>query len=279
MKIQFYTPEHGVSENVFGCATLGFAGQGDTGVSVPMDIRGDLVCGSYDDCLAGIPNKPYQAAIVLLGNAGGENAFIRKLSLKVQIPLVGGGAAIHPTTGETAMVTGRKQAAVFLIDDDRYRFEVCCENIHRAVLSEHRIGFTDPRQMDTIDGVDAATWLKEKRKDLELSEDDFEHLTFSDGNGINAHLSCVEGKICSGRDLEEKMLLRYVPGNRVYERMRAFYDDQDAVVFGCAGLKGILPKPLQAEAVGLYLFGEVCTKDGVSEFGNLMLSKLRILPK
>ena len=61
--------------------------------------------------------------------------------------------------------------------------------------------------------------------------------------------------------------------------MRAFYDDKDAVVFGCAGLSGILDKPLDTKSLGLFLFGEVCMSEGYAEFGNLMLSKLRIVAK
>ena len=282
MKIQFYTPAAGVKDT-FGCASFGFAGNDDpnaeTVVSLPTELNGDLICGSYADCLTQIPNKDYQAAIVLLGNAGGENAFIHALQQKLSVPIVGGGAAIHPVTGEAGLITGRGEAAVFLICDDRYCFEACCENIHHDVLGEHSISFTDPRQLDTIDGIDAATWLAAKKAELGLNENDFEHLTFSDLNGINAHLSMVDGKIRSGRDLTEKMLLRYVSAADVYDRMQAFYDDENAVVFGCAGLKGILPKPVDGKSVGLFLFGEVCTKNGVSEFGNLMLSKLRILTK
>ena len=283
MKVGFYTPAFGVKEDCFGCATFGYVGQWEpmeSGcVSLSPFLNGDLVCGTYVHCLQNIPNKTYQAAIVLLGNAGEENAFIHQLAEKINAPVVGGGAAIHPATGETAMVTDRQQAAVYLICDDRYDLEVCCENIHHMILGEHQIGFTDPRQMDTIDGVDAVTWLAQKKGSLELSESDFEHLTFSDTNGINAHLSLVDGKIRSGRDLTPRMQLRYVPADCVYDRMHRFYNDPNAVVFGCAGLKGILPEPLETEGVGLFLFGEVCTKDGISEFGNLMLSKLRILPK
>ena len=61
--------------------------------------------------------------------------------------------------------------------------------------------------------------------------------------------------------------------------MHAFYDDPDAIVFGCAGLSGLLDKPLDTDSLGLFLFGEVCTVDGVAEFGNLMLSKLIIRKK
>ena len=283
MKIQFYTPAAGVPRDSFGCASFGFPGAEDPNAInlsvLPYELEGDLICGTYAECLSSIPDKVYQAAIVMLGNAGGENAFIHDLQKKLSVPIVGGGAAIHPVTGEKALITGRGEAAVFLICDDRYRFEVCCENIHHDILSEHSITFTNPRQADTIDGVEAAAWLAEKKAAFDLPLEDFEHLTLSDRNGINAHLSLVDGKICSGRDLQEKMLLRYVPADKVYDRMRVFYDDPNAVVFGCAGLKGILPMPLAAKSTGLYLFGEVCTNDGVSEFGNLMLSKLRIIQK
>jgi len=70
-----------------------------------------------------------------------------------------------------------------------------------------------------------------------------------------------------------------VPHEKVYEVMRDFYDDENAIVFGCAGLSGLLDKPLDTKSLGLFLFGEVCTVDGVAEFGNLMLSKLIVQRK
>lgn len=283
MKIQFYTPEFGVCDHSFGCATFGFVGGEDPNakatVTLPHDLQGDLICGSYAQCLASIPDKAYQVCIVLFGNTGGENAFLHSLQERLCVPLVGGGAAIHPETGKKALLTGQNQAALLLICDDRFRFEVCCENIHREILSEHKISYSEPRVLDRIDGVDAVTWLSERKVKMGLSPDDFEHLTLSDPAGINAHLSLVDGKICSGRDLQSRMQLRYVPQERVYERMQAFYDDPHGLIFGCAGLKGLLPKALDTKGMGLFLFGEVCTNDSVSEFGNLMLSKLRILPK
>ena len=283
MKIQFYTPAAKAKAYGFGCASFGFPHAEDPAdiqtVEFPSDVNGDLICGTYEECLAKIPEKAYQVAIVVLGNAGGENAFIHSLQQKLNVPIVGGGAAINPVTGEKGLITGGAEAAVFLMDDPRYGVEICCENIHHDVLGEHSVTFTNPRQADTIDGVDAVAWLAAKKAELGIVPEDFEHLTLSDENGINAHLSLVDGKICSGRDLTEKMLLRYVPADKVYERMQAFYDDENAMVFGCAGLKGILPKSMTGKSTGLFLFGEVCTKNGKSEFGNLMLSKLRIIQK
>jgi hypothetical protein len=80
-------------------------------------------------------------------------------------------------------------------------------------------------------------------------------------------------------NLQSKMLLRYVPQNLVRDRMARFYDDPAAIIFGCAGLKGLLEEPLESPGPGLFLYGEVCTANGVSQFGNLMLSKLRVIPK
>lgn len=279
MKIRFYTPAYGVSEE-FGAATLGFAGYENEELShsvlCPADLNGEVICGSYEDCLRQVHDGDWKVGIVLMGNAGGENAFVRTLSERLNIPLVGGSAAIDPVSGKDKLLYGKGEAAVFLIDDARYRFEVCCENIHHDILSGHDISFTDARWIDKIDGCDPVEWLREKKEALGLSPDDFEHLTFTDENGINVHLSKVDGRIFSGRDLSEHMYLRYVPKEEVQKRIQAFYDDKDAIVFGCAGLKNILHAGLHTEGIGLFMFGEVCTVKGCSDFGNLMLSKLRI---
>lgn len=280
MKLIFGTPSYKLDDNCVGAASFGFAGDENellkNSKEFPYDIQGKLYCGSYEECLAAIPEKKWQAGMVLLGNAGGENVFVKAVARKVNAPLVGGGAAIDPITGKSGLITGGGQAAVFLIDDPRYKFEVCCENIHHDILSEHEITFADPRIIEKIDGEEPVSWLKNKKLTLGLDENDFEHLTFADSLGINAHLSLQNGKICSGRDLAKQMYLRYVSKEDVYERMERFYDDEYAIVFGCAGLKGILPANLNTKGLGLFLFGEVCTKDGQSEFGNLMLSKIRV---
>ena len=277
MKISFYTPSY-TSCPDFGGATYGFVTSEDEKqpamTSFSEDIEGKLVFGSYDECLAALPEGDFKAAIVLLGNAGKENEFIHKLREKLDIPLCGGGAAIDPASGAKGLIYGGKEAAVFLISDERYDVSLSFENIHHDILGEHKISFTNPRVIDEIDGCDPVEWLHDKKTGLGLSENDFEHLTFSDKNGVNAHLSLVDGKICSGRDLANDMLLRYVSPDDVDNRMRAFYNDGDAIVFGCAGLKGILHEKLASEGIGLFMFGEICSNEQMSEFGNLMLSKI-----
>ncbi|MDO4939640.1 MAG: hypothetical protein Q4E54_06740 [Lachnospiraceae bacterium] len=280
-KLVFKTP-CGFDGNAFGCASFGFADAPDPtekGERVfKYEVAGKIFTGRLEDLLNDIPegseNGNRQAGIVLFGNCGGENGFIRELSKKVKCPLVGGAAACDPVSGASGLVYGGSQAAVFMIDDPTVTVSAEGRNIHGNLLGEHRIGFTNPRVLDTIDGEDALKWYTAMRAEYGFPDTDFEHMTFSDSSNVNAHMSVVDGRLVSGRDLCENMILRYVKPGDVYPQMKAFYDDPDAIVFGCAGLKGILEENLMTPGTGLFMFGEVVTINGISEFGNLMLSKL-----
>lgn len=269
----------------FGCASLGLAGicgnaQQQT-VTYPKELEGIVLTGSYEEILSGAKavTAAVHAAIVLFGNAGGENVFLARLQEIFSCPMVGGGAAIDGATGRKALLTGGSEAAVLLITDDRYTYEAVTKCVHTNILEECTLTTADPRTILTINGVDAAEYLAQKRQEHGLADTDYEHLTLSDMDGVNAHLSCDNGIIRSGRDVCKKMLLRYVPHEQVYTAIEQFYDDEDAIVFGCAGLSGLLDRPLTTNSLGLFLFGEVCTVNGKAEFGNLMLSKLRIQSK
>ncbi len=269
----------------FGCASLGLPGVCDNNekrvVTDPRKLEGIALTGTYDEILVGVKNERgiARVAILLFGNAGGENAFLKELQKTLTCPIVGGGAAIDFATKTKGLIPGRGEAALLLITDDRYAYETETLCIHDQILETCRLVLEDARTIRTINGVDAVAFYNQKRRELGLSDRDFEHLTLSDLQNVNAHLSIPADKLVSGRDLQETMLLRYVDHDKVYETMRNFYDDRDAVVFGCAGLSGILDKPLDTESLGLFLFGEVCMADGYAEFGNLMLSKLRIVAK
>lgn len=273
--------------NGFGCASLGLPGvcSNDEKKTVARQIPAESVTltGNYAEILAGAKavaekGKVY-AAIVVFGNAGGENAFLADLYKIISCPVVGGGAAIDGATGRKGLIPGGGEGAVLLFTDDRFAYEAETQCIHDHIIKTCQITTADPRTILTIDGEDGAAFLANKKAELGLKQEDFEHLTLSDMDDVNAHLSCVDGRIKSGRDVCKQMKLRYVKQETVYETMRAFYDDEDAIVFGCAGLSGLLEKPLDTKSLGLFLFGEVCTVNGKPEFGNLMLSKLKIRRK
>ncbi len=282
VKLTFSTTGCWDNADGFGCASLGLPGvcsnEENCIVAFEEALRGVVLTGTYAEILekASTVAEPVYAAIVVFGNAGEENAFLADLQKIHSCPMVGGGAAIDGASGRAGLIPGNGQAAVLLITDDRYTYEAVTENIHTEIISKCDLTFSDPRTLLTINGEDAESYLAGYRARFGLGENDFEHLTLSDLRNVNAHLSRGEGVIKSGRDLQEHMYLRYVRQETVYEKMSAFYDDENAIVFGCAGLSGLLDRPLAPAALGLFLFGEVCTVDGVAEFGNLMLSKLII---
>lgn len=286
-KLMFTTTGAWDQADGFGCASLGLAGvcgnDENRTLSREYDAESVVFTGTYEEILAGVRElsgkTPVYGAIALFGNAGGENRFMQALCALVSCPIVGGGAAIDGATGRKGLLTGGGECALLLFTDDRYTYTAETQCIHTTVLQECAVTMADPRTLRTIDGVDAATFLAEKKAQLGLAAEDFEHLTLSDMADVNAHLSIDQGIIKSGRDVCERMKLRLVSQERVYDTMRAFYDDPDAIVFGCAGLSGLLEKPLDTDSLGLFLFGEVCTVKGKAEFGNLMLSKLKIQKK
>lgn len=282
MIIGFYTPSHRLTESIFGAATFGFVGkenENEDNIAVfSRKLNGLQISGTYEECLnelnGGMNPK---AAIVLLGNACGENQFLEKFSKKISCPTVGGGAAFDLATEEKGLISDGDEANIFLVLDDNVEVETEYKNIHTKVLGEYNISFSNPRVINKIDGHNAIEWLAAVQ--TENGVDDFEHMTFSTMNGVNVHLSITDGELVSGRDLEERMILRRIDHQQVFDSIRDFYEDKDAIVFGCAGLKGILDKPLQTKSMGLFMFGEVCYVDSKAEFGNLMLSKIRFKKK
>lgn len=281
-KLTFSTTGCWSDADGFGCASLGLPGlctnNENKVAAYPHELEGVVLTGSYEQMLSDAKriDKSVNAAIVVFGNAGGENTFLADLQRIISCPMVGGGAAIDGATGKAGLIPGDGPGAVFLITDERYTFTAVTQCIHDEILGRVTLTTADPRTILTINGEDAATFLAKKKAEFGISEGDFEHLTISDLDNVNAHLSCVDGVIKSGRDVHETMILRRVSHEKVYDAMHAFYNDPDAIVFGCAGLSGLLDKPLNTTSLGLFLFGEVCTVNGKAEFGNLMLSKLVI---
>ncbi len=86
MLIRFTTPAVYDFEG-FGCASFGFAGSPDPAVNASRvwgnEIEGQVYQGTLEEVLAAVPQESpsgsWQAGIVLFGNCGGENEFIRKL--------------------------------------------------------------------------------------------------------------------------------------------------------------------------------------------------------
>lgn len=264
-----------------GCLTDGFSDRGKGVRTAELPFTHKAFAGTYEEVIAFAEKEGGQAraAIVMTDGAGGENEFVLRLSKICGCPVVGGGAArSFGTPGDglfcSPASSGTAQADICLLFGNTPVHSVM-RNIHSHIIGEFELGLDGPRILKTIGGEDAARFLKAKKEELGFAASDFEHLTFSTLAGVNAHLSEVGGIIRSGRDLEEKMVLRYVKADEVQGKMEEFYNEKpDSIVFGCAGLKGITPDAFECRNMGLFLFGEICALDGVSDFGNLMLSRI-----
>lgn len=286
MKIGFYLPDKEPPKGVFGCASLGMTGRSEGGepdrVLLPYDLAGCHIYGTYSEAMEQLKKLPekssIQAAIILFGNAGREEWFLEMFSDVLNCPAVGGGAAMD-AHGRSGLISHGTEVNIFLITDDRYEYQVSMKNIYPKVLEEVRLELGGKRKVLQINGAKAASWLAQKKAEAGLAETDFEHMTLTTFDGVNAHLSVQNGEIVSGRNLEEKMQLRYIRPEEVQHAVNEFYQEPDSLVFGCAGIKGMLEKEIVTLSPGLFLFGEVCTVMGMPMFGNLMLSKLKITKK
>ena len=102
MDLIFVTPVQKLLPGAFGAASYGMTGCWDPVVPdtqrFARDVRGMALTGSYADILAQLPASAPQAAIVLFGNAGGENAFLRELHRRLPCPM----AAQPPSTRSRA---------------------------------------------------------------------------------------------------------------------------------------------------------------------------------
>lgn len=279
-EILFYMPQNVEKDNAFGAATLGFAGMphcpADTVCSFSLQPKGMVLNGTYEEIIAAIPKSDYTAAIVLCGNAGGENDFVKQLSPVLNCPIVGGGAAMNGDIG--GLIVGGGQASVLLVKDERYNVNVQTLNIHRHIVGEVCVDFDEenPRIVKAIEGQEPKQWLDKQKETFGFLADDFEHFTLSDTQNINAHLSFDGQCVRSGRDLQHHMIARYVKPEEVVDAVFDFYnDDANTLVFGCAGIKGITGEIPKIKSLGLYMYGEICFTQNGAEFGNLMLSKIR----
>ena len=100
MDLIFVTPVQELLPGAFGAASYGMTGCWDPAAPntqrFARDVRGTALTGSYADILAQLPASAPQAAIVLFGNAGGENAFLRELHRRLPCPMAGGAGSQQP---------------------------------------------------------------------------------------------------------------------------------------------------------------------------------------
>ena len=279
MKTGFYTEPSASDQLDFGCLTQGFS-DSFRGARF-QEIEAESFAGTYEDALrfAASAGRRAKGAIVLLDGAGGEDAFVSQLSAALECPLIGGVAA--RTFGKTGdgLRPGGADTALCILTDEGITCSAQMKNLHTNILDEVTLELEGKRFVRKINGEDAASFLEKCREKLGFAPDDFERVTLSTKDHVNAHMSMRDGMVYSGRDMETHMLLRSIVPGEFQPAVEAFYqEEKDALICGCAGLKKLIEREFVSACTGAFLYGEVCALDGRSEFANLMLSRLTIRP-
>lgn len=163
-RLTFAIPDAWEQVAGFGCATLAFANTDKPVAAYEKPLKGTVLTGMYQAILEKSKQvENVHCAVVVFGNAGGENQFMLDLQAIHSCPMVGGGSAFSEKPG---LIPGGGEAAVFFIQDDRYRYETQTRCIHEMVVDTCHLTLEDPRTILKINGQDAAAYLKEKKSGI-----------------------------------------------------------------------------------------------------------------
>jgi hypothetical protein len=290
-RFSFYTESNGA---LMGCSSFGFSTKDrwisptEKGCAIwDHELPGEVISGSYENVIQSLSTLsfPLQLGIVLYKRpAGFEDFLSRVVHQHPGASFIGGGAAIIDGMQEGAVSPDGADVWVFASSTKNFRIEK--QNIFEALNIVVEIKPHSSRSIDQIREVpdgkwrDAVTYFREKQAEYKLSENNFENLCFCDKNRRNLHSSISDGKFFVGANLpvDNLLYLNYISCDKATEKLADFFNDQDSLIFGCAGIRSLIQKPVFVGERSLagFMFGEVVTCGEKAELGNLMLVKLKI---
>jgi hypothetical protein len=294
-KIAFRTADYNQKQkpDIFDCVTHGFADNnkwispGDNeSVCWNEEFQGSFLSGSYDEVLTSLKSLGFKpkCCIAIFKKNEGVGLFINNFSLIMPgVILAGGIAAIGNEHVNEEL--NSEEIRILAVSDGS--FEIQSLNIYRKTGIEVEIKKTSDRDIDLLRIIPGGSWQNgadfyvRQRKILNISDNNFESLTFSDRNERNLHFSIAGNVLHSGADLPEDniLVMRNLIKNHVEEKVSDFISDERSLIFGCAGIRSLIEKPLLTGRNSLvgFMFGEIVNFDHKAAFGNLMLTKLKIL--
>jgi hypothetical protein len=290
----FHTPQHAPAhaEGTFGCASHGFAAKdvwrepSEAAYAVwPPSLPGKLVAGTYAEVLRAFADLSFKpaAAIVLFAHGAGVEAFLEDFQKQFPcVPVAGGGAALGAGQSVGELLPQAADVAVLLIRDGQWRVDTL--NVHDRTGRIFEFRAAGPRTISHLreekdgDWLPAATVFRALQVEYRRAEADCESLTLCDTNGRNVHCRFDGEVLHTGADLpvDGRLELRTVSRAVAATRLAAFCAVPNTLVFGCAGLRGLLDVPLPVAPGTLvgFMFGELVTLAGHPQFGNLMAARL-----
>lgn len=295
-KFSFWAPgsKPDIAQQIFGCSSHGFST--NEACYSPHEKRiatwehelpGEVCFGSYLDVLKSLLSLPFtpKVCIVLYKNVTGFEEFI-SLAAK-ELPgtsFFGGGASYLADFLEGELLPKAEDVCVLAISGTNFELEVL--NIYEDTTLQVEIKATSERHIARIKEIpdgewqNAITYYRSKQIEFGIDADDFESLCFCDKNKRYLHCSISNENLFVGANLpKEKLLtLSYISHDKATEKLEKFIDDTDSLIFGCAGIRSMVEKPIFTGKRSLagFMFGEIVTCEEKVELGNLMLTKLKI---
>jgi hypothetical protein len=293
--LTFWTPGHAPVDDgrTFGCASHGIAAAGawcgpeEAAAAGWSDngLKGEVVAGTYDAVLARLGQFAWKpaAAIALFAQGGGVEAFLERWHERFpDVPVAGGGAALGAGQTFGELLPAAEDVAVLLIADGVWRVESL--NVHDPVGETVEFRADGPRTITQVRETPADGWqpaapfFRAWQTACDRAAGDCESITFSDVSGRNVHVSFDGERLHTGADLpaDGRLALRTVSRAEAARRLAAFCAEPNALVFGCAGLRSLFDAPLPIGSGTLvgFMFGELVTRAGRPQFGNLMAARL-----
>ncbi len=290
----FHTPQHAPAhaEGTFGCASHGFAAKdvwhepNEAAYAVwPASLSGKLLAGTYAEVLRAFADLSFNpaAAIVLFAHGAGVEAFLEDFQKQFPgVPVAGGGAALGAGQSAGELLPEAADVAVLLIRDGQWRVDTL--NVHDRTGRLFAFRADGPRTITHLredkdgDWLPAATAFRALQVEYRRAEADCESLTLCDANDRNVHCRFDGEVLHTGADLpaDARLELRTVSRADAATRLAAFCAVPNTLVFGCAGLRGLLDASLPVASGTLvgFMFGELVTTADRPQFGNLMAVRL-----
>lgn len=289
----FHAPQHAPAhaEGTFGCASHGFAAKdvwrepNEAACAVwPPLLHGKLLAGTYAEVLRAFADLSFNsaAAIVLFAHGAGVEEFLQDFQKQFPgLPVAGGGAALGAGQNAGELLPAA-DVAVLLIRDGQWRTDTL--NVHDPTGRSFEFRAAGPRTITHLredkggDWLPAAAAFRALQADYGRAASDCESLTLCDAGGRNVHCRFDGDVLHTGADLpaDGRLECRVVSRADAAARLAAFAAVPNSLVFGCAGLRGLLDAPLPVAPGTLvgFMFGELVTLAGLPQFGNLMAARL-----
>lgn len=283
------------SNDTFGCSVHGFSNRfswvnpdENAASSWSVKLPGVALSGDYSTVLNSLINLHFtpKVCIAVVSDTDDIDPFVCQFTeVMPGIPLIGGGAAIETGQKSGEVLPDHKKVSLLAVTEGSFILESLniyeksgisleVERLTERVFSKLRL-LPDGKWQNALD------FYRGQQINRGIDQSNFELMTFFDKYDRNIHCSIHGEAICSGANLPDDNLLYFgtTTCTAAEQKLKEFISGKNSLVFGCAGIRSLIKKPLFTGENSLagFMFGELFTLNGKPMFGNLMLTKLILL--